>query len=322
MDTNKPDLPELIDRYERGDTSLEEDQILFNYFNDKHSENQYDSYRAQFVYFKNKMNELPADVFVAELNQMLKKHRSYRSIVFLVLRVAAVLIVAIGIGWLVLSRANHFKDKMSTGQNATTRLVLPDGTIVFLNHNSEIVYNWKSDDGARTVGLKGEAYFEVQRDTLRPFIIHLGGVTTEVLGTSFNVRYYAHEEATEINVNSGHVLFGADEKITVEKGQGAIHFSGRKQLELVEFNANAVAWRTGKLTFENAKMADVIRDIERYFQIEIESETSSLLHCHFTGEFSNPKEEDVLKVISYSLNIRYTKSQNKYILSGQSCQPK
>ena len=87
-------------------------------------------------------------------------------------------------------------NKLTTPVGGEYSLVLSDGTKVFLNADSELKYPVEFSDGKRIVDLKGEAYFEVHKDSLRPFIVRMNGAEVTVLGTSFNVNNYG--EDTEI----------------------------------------------------------------------------------------------------------------------------
>lgn len=314
MDKDKIALSELMERYEEGNTSLEEEQMLMDYFTNEPSENTSESLRAQFVYFKNKKNEPLPDALEARLHTIQINVR-------LLLRIAAILIACLGIGWFTIHYVYQPELIVSTGPAELTRVVLPDGTNVFLNSSSELIYKKNLNDHERVVHLKGEGYFEVHRDPLRPFIIYTGSVTTEVLGTSFNLRYDEEEKFSEINVRSGQVRFGSTKKVTLATGEGAIQGLQQDAIQVIKARANADSWKTKVLIFENATMKEVVRDIEKYFSIKIEVTNASLLACHFTGRFTDPGWEDVLNVITYSLNVQYTLRNNIYILSGQPCQP-
>lgn len=314
MEKDKIALSELMERYEEGSTSLEEEQMLLDYFTNEPSEKTSESLRAQFVYFNNKKNEPLPDALEARLHTIQVNVR-------LLLRIAAILIACLGIGWFTIHYIYLPELTISTGPAEQTRVALPDGTIVFLNSSSELIYKKNLNDPERVVHLKGEGYFEVYRDTLRPFIIYTGTVTTEVLGTSFNLQYDEGEKFSEINVRSGQVQFGSTKKITISTGEGAIQGLQLDAIQVIKARANADAWKTKVLTFENATMKEVVRDIEKYFSVKIEVTDGSLLACHFTGRFTDPGLEDVLKVVTYSLNLQYTLRDNTYILSGQPCQP-
>lgn len=311
----------MMERYEKGNTSLEEEQVLLDYLTSEPSENTSESLRAQFVYFKDKKNEPLPDTLKDRLHTILKTHTPRQVKVHLLLRIAAILIACLGIGWFTIPYVYQPELTVSTGPAEQTRVVLPDETIVFLNSSSELVYKKNLNDHERIVHLKGEGYFEVHRDPLRPFIIYSGTVTTEVLGTSFNLRYDEAEKFSEINVRSGQVRFGDTQKISLAAGEGAIQRLQQDTIQVITARANADAWKTNVLTFENATMKEVVHDIEKYFSIKIEVTNASLLACHFTGRFTDPGLEDVLNVITYSLNIQYTLRDDTCILSGQPCQP-
>lgn len=321
MDKGKAAMLEMFDRYEKGSTSLDEDQVIFDHVTNEQPENVSESLRAQFIYFNNKKNEPLPKELESQLHAKLVNSSPRQVKVQLLLRIAAILFVCFGIGWFTIPYVYENELTVSTGPAEQTRVVLPDGTIVFLNSSSELIYTKTFSDHDRVVHLKGEAYFDVHHDTLKPFIIYTGKVTTEVLGTSFNLRYYENEKLSEINVRSGQVRFGTTKKVMLTTGQRATQGLHDNAIEVTKSYPNSDAWKTRILSFENATMKDVVRDMERYFSLHIEVSNAALLDCHFTGRFNDPRLEEFLNVITYSLNIHYAVDGNTCILSGQHCKP-
>jgi len=128
-------------------------------------------------------------------------------------------------------------------------ILLEDGTRVMLNRDSKIRYNKKFGTEAREISLRGEAWFDVARDTARPFLIDAGSAMVEVLGTSFNVNAYKENPIIEITVESGVVAVKAkqdlEEQIILRAGNSGSYNSSKHELKLQsDYNPNNFAWKT------------------------------------------------------------------------------
>ncbi|HEY5746210.1 MAG TPA: FecR domain-containing protein [Chryseolinea sp.] len=319
---DKEKLDDLIAKYYRGETSLEEEEILFTQRD--RSPSDISPEHAQFIYFDTKRKEEPSVAFTDRIEQ-LSDHAPAAKItgLSLVLRIAAALILGLGLSLYFLSTKDASKvQTLSTRAGEQTRVVLPDSTVVWLNEMTELRYNESFPEQQRDVWLKGEAYFEVHSDTLNPFIVHTGEVSTTVVGTAFNLRAYEKEQTLALDVRHGRVHFGAEKNVVVAQGQGARFDLQHRKIETMPSNPNAYAWKTRQLVFEGALMRDVLRDLEHYFHVSFEVEVPALLRCHFTGTFQNATLEEVLGAVGYSLHLHYTLQGGKYILSGQNCEGK
>ncbi|AYB33459.1 FecR family protein [Chryseolinea soli] len=319
---NKEQLDDLISKYYRGETSLEEEETLFAHYNGSPIHTLSDPGQAQFTYFKTKKEEEPSAAFVNPVESLWMDKPATKAIHFrLLFRIAAVVIVALGLGWYFLAEKNARSiHTVRTKAGEQTRIVLPDSTVVWINEMTELQYANNFQQRQRNVWLKGEAYFEVHSDTSRPFIVHTGKVSTTVVGTAFNLRSYDNEKIIALDVTHGRAHFGATQKVDVQQGQGARFDLRRYQVETMASNPNANAWKTRQLVFEDTAMQDVLRDLEHYFHAPFEAEDPVLLHCHFKATFQNATAEEVLDVIDYSLHIRHSFQDGKYILSGQNCE--
>lgn len=321
---NKEQLDDLIAKYYRGETSLEEEEILFAEYNGRSIEIVSDPGQAQFVYFKTKREEEPSTGLDDRAKQPWVDTPATKINNFgLILRIAALVIVALGLGWYFLMNKNAGgMHTLSTNVGEQIRIVLPDSTVAWINEKSEIQYDNNFQQQQRNVWLTGEAYFEVHQDARRPFIVHCGEVSTRVMGTAFNLRSYDIEKTITLDVTHGHVQFGANRKVDVLQGQGAHFDLGHHRIDTFPLNPNADAWKTRQLVFDDATMQDVLRDLEHYFHVPFEAEDPALLRCHFKATFRNATAEEVLNVIGFSLHVRYALRDGKYILSGQNCEAK
>ena len=236
-------------------------------------------------------------------------------------RVAAVLVLAIGLAYFFIDRdgAASFDLAYHTKSGETKELVLADGTEVSLNENTTFKYFEEFDSDKRVVFLEGEAFFNVAKDKQRPFTIKSNAATTRVLGTSFNLR--ANSREAKIDVYSGKVEFGIllkeKNQIILTKGQSAAFKDGVIS-GLRSLNPNADAWKTGLLKFEGTPMAKVVLALEKQYHVKIEC-NKKIASCTITSTFDNESLKEILKVIETIAQIKNEKKDGVIYLSGSGC---
>ncbi len=167
-------------------------------------------------------------------------------------------------------------------------LLLPDSTQVWLNAASSIEYPQTFDASRRVVALKGEAFFDVKHADKIPFIITTGEVTTEVLGTAFNIKAYPDMEKVTVSVKRGKVRVSFAEKqvATLEQGQ---EVSVTPKVEMVKERvireSDAAVWQQGKLVYDDDTVEDIVKDMERVFGVSVVVESSYLKSLRVTTSF-------------------------------------
>lgn len=238
----------------------------------------------------------------------------------LALRYAAAIALLLAAGYWFLARDGGSSSQMAsfhTGPGEQRELLLPDGSAVVLNENSEIAYPASFEE--RRVKLSGEAFFQVARLNGQTFTIDAEGATTTVLGTSFNVRAYPAEEMVEVSVQSGKVALrkAEDRKdgLILEAGQSGIYDKKKDEVDEVAIS-NADSWKTGRLDFRSIPLEAVAGAVERYFDVDIEVANPKLLKCHFWGEYPQPKLEEILEALSFTMDLRVEKQGSRYVLDG------
>lgn len=157
-------------------------------------------------------------------------------------------------------------------------IALSDGSIVMLNTMSEATVRFE-DSTRRVTLLTGEAMFDVARDQERPFVVDAGDISLNVIGTKFSV--YRQRDATRVAVLEGTVRVASArllaETIVLEGGEGAV-FPNEGSVHRVEpFDVEkAVAWTERRLMFDNARLADVVREFNRYNRLQLTVEDPAL----------------------------------------------
>lgn len=235
--------------------------------------------------------------------------------------VAAVLTIGVFGYWWTQSNSNQ-EIAYNTQNGETLEVQLPDGSKVILNENSQLAYSQKFTP--RTIELTGEAFFEVSKSG-ETFTVNTENSKVTVLGTSFNVRAYANETAAEVAVLTGKVAVdlnnnSAKKGVLLVAGEKVILDNKHQELTKLTANTeNSVSWQTQKLNFANTTIADVINNLEHHFDVDIQA-ANNILNCHFTGKFTQPKLEEVLQTIAFSLDLQVNKKSGIIQLSGKGCE--
>ena len=193
------------------------------------------------------------------------------------------------------------------GQRATIQL--GDGTRVRLNVDSRLAVPASFAVDRREVRLEGEAFFEVASDTARPFLVYAGPAATEVLGTAFNVN--AAGEAVEVVVAEGRVALRAEATsagaVLAARDLGRLRADGSVDVREGVDTDRFLAWLDGRLVFEDAPFAEVARELERVYNLDVR-----LADPHPDVERLNARFDDeslsiILETVALSLDLRYTR---------------
>ena len=201
-------------------------------------------------------------------------------------------------------------NKLTTPIGGEYSLVLSDGTKVFLNADSELKYPVEFSDGKRIVDLKGEAYFEVHKDSLRPFVVRMNGAEVTVLGTSFNVNTYGDDGQIYTTLVNGSVRVSS-----VKNGQAEVLKPGMQsvmdvqsgQLTVREVDVEPyVAWREGRFVFRAMTLDLIMRQLQRWYDFEVFYQNPELKDYEFRGVIKRDMDLDkVLSVIKVTTNVDF-----------------
>jgi len=201
---------------------------------------------------------------------------------------------------------------------------LSDGTNITMSSGSKLVYPEKFGRHERKVKLSGEAYFNVQHDSKKPFIIATDDVRIKVLGTSFYVNTKASKGNIEVvlttgklaifykNKSSAIVVLNPGEKAIVNKNTGIIK---KKQNDDLDY----MSWKNKKIVFFNNTLSDIITVLNRVYRTNIIIKDNKLINCRLTASFDNQTLESVLNVIKKTLEINVKQTETCIELSGNGC---
>jgi transmembrane sensor len=238
-----------------------------------------------------------------------------------VFRIAAsvIIIISLGITMLYLNRTGALTGKIVVNANATERnkeVLLPDGSKVFLNRNSELTY-YKNQNISRNVTLKGEAFFDIKHDPSRPFIIDAGKASVKVLGTSFSVLTNNSDNAVEVFVKTGSVMLSnitGNKSLILEPG-----YIGRMDLEsaakIVNEDPNYLSWNTDLLFYKNTPLDKVFSDLKKVYNIDVIADNREILKNPLTATFEKEPEETIIRLLCSTFTLSYKKDGAVYHLS-------
>lgn len=231
---------------------------------------------------------------------------------------------------------------MTTPKGGQYQLVLPDGTKVWLNAASSLTYPAAFTANSRMVTVTGEAYFEVKKDTRRPFLVNIAGqATVEVTGTSFNINAYADEPEINTTLLEGAVKMhvGIDKTTMDQPVKGSndktVSLFPGQQAKLPQVAAGkdspgfstvqadtekVIAWKNGQFNFEGIALKDAMRQISRWYDIDIKYdknvEKKGLQNTILVGGFSRELSlSNILDVFTaLGLHFKMEKDRTLFLL--------
>lgn len=192
-------------------------------------------------------------------------------------------------------------NKVTTPRGGQYKVQLPDGSKVWLNASSSIRFPSVFPASERRVEITGEAYFEVTKDKARPFTVRFNGSEVQVLGTSFNVMAYADERVSKTTLVEGSVaICNEGERALLRPGQQAALMPGGRIETAFKPIDEAVAWKEGMFYFKNAGVKDVMRQLSRWYDVEV-SYRGEVPVRQFTGRVSrNVNLSEIVGMLRYA----------------------
>lgn len=321
MTEDKNNFTDLALKYINHITTREEEEELLNILN------RYPAYKSKF-YNLVKTRALAFSSRIeankqANFNQLTKRLRkdmftyNYRKYVQNILLAVAVIVIAVGIGIM----ANMAVDKKIDHQLTETvipfgsqcKVLLPDGTVAWLNSGSRLKYSQEFGTKTRDVYLTGEGYFEVAKNPDIPFLVHTQHIKLQVIGTTFNIRAYLEDPSTEINLIEGKVsVFSIEnnQTVTLNPNERMIYTKRSRVMSIGKSNASEAAlWTTGKLAFVDETIQEITNKLERKFDMQIILESEQLKHEIFSGSLDmNQPITDILDYLD--VDKKYKKQYN------------
>ncbi|MEQ6119603.1 FecR family protein [Reichenbachiella sp. MALMAid0571] len=203
------------------------------------------------------------------------------------------------------------------GQKST--IYLKDGSKVVLNANSKLTYPEQFSKENRLVILEGEAFFEVAKESNRPFQVRTGSVTTTALGTSFNIN--TRNEAVHIALATGKVVVSGDSKnqepdIILKPGEDTRYFTKTQEFVTGLFDYDLIlGWKDQTIVFKKADEDDVFSTLENWYDVDITRTNKPSLTWDYSGEFIKMDLNSVLLSIGFTMDFEYTIKEQKVTIT-------
>ncbi|WP_409029535.1 FecR family protein [Gracilimonas sediminicola] len=269
------------------------------------------------------MDEMEATGKSRTVNKM-KSRPNKRSLNYMI-RVAAVVVISAATGILLYRpdvttsskpQQEQVQKELVAKKGEQKRFQLSDGTLITLAADSKIRLSPQYQAGSREVYLEGEAFFDVASNPDRPFKVHVGETTTEVVGTQFNIIFYPGDEDVRVVVVEGSVGLQAhesDKQVLIKPGElGKYSADHLLTVQKVNLN-NYTGWMDGKLVFDNQPLSKVVIRLERWYGLSFNIEDTAIKERKLTAAFNlrQPLEE-VLDAIAISLDLTYVKNDRSF----------
>ncbi len=204
--------------------------------------------------------------------------------------------------------------KESISNEKVKKMILPDSTAVWLMSGSTISY--PSDftgNKTRNVRISGEAFFDVAKDPVHPFILNIGEIGLKVMGTSFNVMNYGDENQIQVVLKSGKVdlfkgKYSPDNKfVHLTPGELGTYKKDNPKFLISNVDvAKYTSWTEGILLFHDDPLADVLKKIGRWYNIDIEINDPAVSNFPFTATIKNENMDQIIDLLQYSTPFKYS----------------
>jgi len=270
-----------------------------------------------------------------EADQNLIKYQRRKHFINILTRVAAILMLPVFTFGLYISfkytstihgqiSVNQAYNEAFSSVDAITKVTLPDGSNVWLNHSSTLKYPARFQGDFRTVELRGEGYFEVTHNPKIPFIVKAGEIQIKAIGTAFNIMAYPDADRIETSLINGSV-----ELQRTETDGNVIPLLKMKPTDLAIIQKNNTeisirtitddryfSWKDGKLVFNKEPMCEVVKKLSRWFNVDIQVKDPELLELTYTATFIHETLPQVMELISMVSPVSYSISDRKETSSG------
>lgn len=214
-------------------------------------------------------------------------------------------------------------NNLTTPRGSEFMVMLEDSTKVWLNAESQLIYPESFDEKERRVKIKGEAYFQVAKDSTRPFYVESSGITIRVYGTEFNINAYSEEKEVYTTLVSGSIsLQQANEnhsELILTPGHQAIYNKDNKITSVKSVNTEAItSWHNGRFVFEEQTLEQIMKTLARWYNFEYEFDNENIRNTIFKGSaprYANLSE--VLSILEKSGGLKFRAKNDKIIITTE-----
>lgn len=222
---------------------------------------------------------------------------------------AACIIILMGTSFYIgsnMQQADNFKQEYAS-LSGKSKIILPDGSLVWLNAHSSLSYDDRFLREKRMVKLSGEAYFDIVHNENRPFVVNTEGVDVEVHGTKFNVESYKGDDYVQVSLQEGAVaIHTTNENVLLKPGEAGTYNKQSKKMIIAQSDIGfTISWAQDKLVFDNRPLEDICRFLAKWYHVKIEVHPSLLVQCNYTFTLRNEPLEEILRLMSKIHPLKY-----------------
>ena len=261
--------------------------------------------------------KLNIDFDTDEIKALEKVHQQIntRKNIRMVWRAAAAIIILILATQIILqtnSTANW--QKITASQNRT--IYLPDSSKVILAENASLKFSETFKENKREVQMTGKGYFEITKNAEKPFLIKTKHSHIEVLGTKFLVDA-SQPNTARVIVDEGKVALRVGlfmtKKVVLTKNEIGVWDKENNELsKQITHEQNSNSWLSGRLTFSNLPLSEVLKTIENHFNIKIALVDENFGDIKYSGQFNTSEAEEIIETICITLNLSYQMEGNNF----------
>ncbi len=243
------------------------------------------------------------------------------------IRVAAIVVLVSGFALLLYQQMNRtepfgYETVAVAPADDIFNYILSDSSAITLNRNSLIARAADYGKKERRVKLTGEAFFSVQPNIEKPFIVESGETFIRVTGTSFNIKNDEADSLVEVYVKTGSVLFftASNEGISLVAGEGGIFNKNRNTFTKTgSSDPNLTAYANRMFVFYNTPLNEVVRQLSRVYGVNILLAQPQISSCPITVSFENDDIHTVLNIIAETLGLKLLVEESRFVFEGEAC---
>ncbi|MBK5261065.1 MAG: FecR domain-containing protein [Peptostreptococcaceae bacterium] len=242
-------------------------------------------------------------------------------------RYAAVFIIAFLSGFGVYHFSKPYSDyteiytEVNVPYGERSQITLYDGTKVWLNSGTTLKFPLVFNANQRKVFVTGEAFFDVSKNKKRPFIVSAGQMNIKVLGTRFNVCAYPDDHRIYTTLEEGNIIASntiTGEKVQLRPGDQATFHLETNKITLQAVNTELyTSWKENMLRFENAKFADVVKKMERWYDVKIDVDKAIDPSRRYTMTIKTESLREMLRLLSFTTPMKYEIKEDHVFIQKQ-----
>jgi len=298
----------LLDRFFEGkatadEVSLLSDQIRNNEFDQKWMDEQWN-------HADEKINPVVQEKMLDQIRKKIHPNHFFNTKHWIgVAATIAILVVFAFTAYFLFENRKYNGDMtiiVAKGQKAD--LILPDGSRVWVNSGSTLVYGSRFDKKERIIHLEGEAYFEVAENKNAPLIVESNGFSVKALGTAFDVKAYPEDDLFSVVLVSGKVEVGDDNnRLFLTPNQKIVYNRLNKNIQKSDVYDGKIytGWINNQLSFESETFAGIASTLERNYNVNITFESEALKNIRYSGTLNNNSLESILQILSITSPLSY-----------------